>query len=313
MSARSNRTNPPPEMLRTPPGYQDWRAQEKHDWIWQSLLGTTSHRPTDLPDLVMPFKTQPIRELGVVLRRRQLEKVLDRDGDLMEPGRPKIIHARGAVAMVSLDTTTDSPFTGLLGPKHTGGAIGLIRMSLVAKVSGKTAVTPALALKLLIDGRASADVLAMNHTVGQGRDFNPFSNTMTNDLTEEHKELRTPQKVMSVLFDRVSHQPRRLVSTHLASQRRDGSIVAEPVVPKRLVFHPTRAARALFAESAGVDFRLVLGKAEPEIELYDVEAISDNGDSETIGLVRTTSRFVSSDGGDRLYFRHVQDPADRKR
>ena len=57
----------------------------------------------------------------------------------------------------------------------------------------------------------------MNHTVGQGRDFNMFSNAMTTDLTDEHTELRSPQKVMSVFFDRVSHQPRRLIVDHFCT------------------------------------------------------------------------------------------------
>lgn len=218
---------------------------------------------------------------------------------------------RGAVAMIEFEPSSTSPFTGLLSAPPHGGATGLIRMSLVAKVLATTAYTPAIGLKLLIDGKPSADLLAMNHTVGQGRDFDLFSNTMTNDLSETHTELRTPQKVMSVLFDRVSSQPRRLVLTHFGDQLRDGSTEPRPVVPNGLVFRPTPEAKRVFPGHAGVDFRLVLADVEPGTPLYDVESDRASG-SVAVGVVRTTTRFVSSDGGDRLFFRHVQHPVDRK-
>ena len=302
-----------PEQLRTPPGYEQWSADQKLTWLWDDLVLGTAHEATTLPDLRLPFQARPLAEIAVVTRKAELEKALDRTEDLMEPGRPKVIHAFGAVAAVELETDAASPCTGLLAPPPEGGAVGLLRMSLVAKVVGKAAVTPAFGLKLLIDGRPSADVLAMNHVVGQGRDFDLFSNTMTNDLSDEHRELRPPQRIMSVLFNRISRRPRRLVCTHLVDQRRDGSPVDRPLEPRRLVFHPTRAARGVFEGQAGVDFRRVLHDRVPEgTVLYDVEALGVSG-ATRIGALRTRSPFVSSDGGDRLYFRHVQDPRDRKR
>lgn len=299
-----------PDQMQTPDGYVLWSAATKNTWLW-NLIEATAHRPIDLPPLQMPFTAQPLREIGVVTKREELVKTLTREDDLMEPGRPKVIHARGAVALVDLETSPASPFTGLLGPPPNGGGFGLIRMSLVAKVVGKAAVTPAFGLKLLIDGRPSADLLAMNHTVGQGRDFDLFSNTMSNDLTDSHKELRPPQKMMSVMFDRVSNNPRRLVVDHFAERLRDGSAVIQLNTPIRLVFHPTPEAKGIFAGQAGVDFRLVLAEVAEGTPLYDVTGTTASG-SEAVGVLRTSSRFVSSEGGDRLFFRHVQDPKDVK-
>lgn len=317
-------TRPDPDGPAEPEGYGDRTAAEKASWLWDTLIGTTAHAPTALPPLRLPFQARPIAEIGVVARRPELDKALSRVSDVMEPGRPKVIHAHGAVAMIELETAADSPFTGLLGPPPVGGAIGLIRLSLVAKVVGKAAVTPGLGLKLLIDGAPSADLLAMNHVVGQGRDFDLFSNTMTNDLTEEHSELRPPQRLMGVLFRRVSAQPRRLVVTHLSDRRRDGTSVVEPRAPRRLVFHPTDEARAAFVGQAGVDFRRVLGGIEAGTPLFDVEGLTGPtptpgrkgrvppSPGSAVGRIRATTSFVSSDGGDRLFFRHVQDPADTK-
>lgn len=296
----------------TPSGYESWTALHKAQWLWKNLILSTAHDPTSLPALTLPFRSSPIREIGVVLRKSELDKVLTRTSDLMEPGRPKFIHAKGSVALVDFTPYGSSRYTGLLAPlAGGGGAHGLLRMSLVARVFGDAAFTPALALKLLIDANPSADVLAMNHTVGQGRDYNLFSNTMTNDLRFTHNELRTAQRLMSVLFRRVSHQPRRMVTTHLGEQTQDGAPVSSPRTPDRLLFEPTTDARAVFVDRAGVDFRIVLGELPVGTRLFDVHSVGESR-REAIGHVTMTTPFVSSDGGDRLFFRHAHDPVDRK-
>lgn len=312
MTVARRKSDVDPMRLTTPEGYEGWTADQKWAWLWNTLIGGTAHTETQLPPLVLPFKTSPLAEASIVLRPAELDKALTRTSDLMEVGRPKVIHAKGAVAGVQLVTVDRSPYTGLLAPAPDGGATGLLRMSLVAKVDRKASFTPALALKLLVDGQPSADVLAMNHTVGQGRDFNLFSNTMTNDLSSTHSELRLAQRLMSRLFERISHQPRRMVSSHLAERTSDGGDVDDPRAPQRLIFEPTTQARELFRGRADVDFRLVLAEVPAGTELYTVTGVEGDG-REPIGVVRTTTSFVSSDGGDRLYFRHVHAPEDRKR
>lgn len=311
MSGRRTHRRIDPMKLTPPDGYVTWTADQKAAWLWNSLIGATAYGATDLPALVLPFKTAPLDELSIVLKRDELNKALTRESDLMEVDRPKVIHAKGAVAAVELVPSPDSPFTGLLSAHPEGGALGLLRLSLVAKVDRRASFTPALALKLLIDGRPSADVLAMNHTVGQGRDFNLFSNTMTNDLSATHNELRPAQRIMSRLFNRISHQPRKMISDHLAREHRDGSGVNDVSAPDRLVFRPTAEAKALFDDRAGVDFRLVLAEAPEGLVLYEVDGIAGS-QTHPVGRLRTTTRFVASSGGDRLYFRHVHDPADHK-
>lgn len=316
MTASTRRTRLDPLRFATPSGYETWTAHHKAQWLWKNLILATAHDPTALPPLALPFLTSPLREMGVVLRRSELDKALTRTADLMEPGRPKLIHAKGSVARVDFAPHSESRYTGLLAPvAKGGGAHGLVRMSLVARVFGDAAYTPALALKLLIDSKPSADVLAMNHTVGQGRDHNVFSNTMTNDLSFTHNELRTAQRLMSVFFKRVSHQPRRMVTRHLCTHTQDGAVVRSPVFPDRLLFEPTAEARSVFVGQAGVDFRLVLADLPVGTRLFDVYAVGAStreSSREPIGHVTMTTPFVSSDGGDRLFFRHVHDPADRK-
>jgi len=294
-----------------PLGYQSLTAEEKSDYLWDSVILPTRHADSDLPPLCTPLTAYPRKEISVVVKTDLLEKALTRTADVMEPGRPKVIHACGSVAKVSLLTSSESPFTGLLGPGPRGGAVGLIRMSLVKSPAGSKPFIPALGLKFFIDGQPSSDLLAMNHTIGQGRDHNLFSNSMTNDLTGEHSELPIGQRIMGVLFRRVSHEPRRLTSDHLAERCRDGSIVTHSVSPRRLVFRPTKAARDFFKHQAGVDFRVLLSKMDEGTTLYTVSGATDS-DEFPVGELKTSSPFISSDGGDRLHFRHVQDTEDLK-
>ncbi len=65
--------------IQVPRGFETWTADAKHAWLWNVLIGRTAHGATDLPPLVLPFKTQPLRELAVVLRKHELDKALDSD------------------------------------------------------------------------------------------------------------------------------------------------------------------------------------------------------------------------------------------
>ena len=130
-SGRSHRYGLAPDELDEPDGYRSWTADQKLAWLWKTLIAGTAHDTTTLPPLRLPFQTHPWRELAVVTRKAELDKALTRVSDLMEPRRPKVIHARGSVALIELDTDQNSPFTGLLGPPDRGGATGLLRMSLV--------------------------------------------------------------------------------------------------------------------------------------------------------------------------------------
>ncbi len=296
-----------PEIPRPPANYESLTAVAKADWLWESLIAGTAYHPTTQPDLKM---ASPAAFLKVVAPRKTLAWTLDNQTDLMAADRPKIIHAQGTVALVALEIDDNSRFTGALAPAPVGGGVGLLRMSLAVPPSGKKAVTPGIGLKLLVDGAPSLDLLAMNHTVGQGRDINLFSNTFTHDLTEEHTELRPPQEFLQKFFNRVSTAPRRLTIDHLAATATDGSTAADPQRPGRLVFAPHADVLRVFRGRAHEDFRDTLALIEPGACLYDVLAV-DGKDESSIGRIRLRKHFTASAGGDRLFFRHVQDPADR--
>jgi hypothetical protein len=255
----------------------------------------------------------PVTMLRVAGPRKVLARTLDRTDDLMAPDRPKIIHAQGSVALVRLETEPDSPYSGMLAPEPVGGGRGLMRISLAVPAVGKAAFTPGFGLKLPVDGRPSLDILAMNHTVGQGRDVNVFANTFTHDLRDEHDELRAPQKLLQVFFRRVSSEPRRLVIDDFVTTTRSGDTVAEPMCPARLVFRPGSGVRHQFRCRMVEDFRDSLARVEVGSKLYDVEAVDGDEQSRVIGRIMLEERFTASAGGDRLFFRHPVAETDRIR
>jgi hypothetical protein len=300
---------PEAQQFVTPQGYEGWKANEKLRWLWDDLIAPSRYTPVTRPDLDV---ASPVVMAQVATRREVLSRSFDRTDDLMDPSRPKIIHRQGSVGVVSVEIDEGSPYTGLLAGRPVGGGRGLMRMSLAIPPKGKAAFTPGFGLKVLIDGRPSVDVLAMNHTVGQGRDFNMFSNTFTHDLRDTHKELRPPHRFMELFFSRASVQPRRLVADEFVSVTSSGDTIAEPAGPDRLVFVPDRAVRRQFRTREPIDFREALERVAPGSTLYVIQAV-DGGESVPIGRIVLDEPFTASAGGDRLFFRHPVAPEDRIR
>ena len=83
-------------------------------------------------------------------------------GDAMPKGevygtRQKLIHSVGAVGKVKFISNRNHTYSGLfLGANH-----GIIRLSSAAQPSKTQPLVPGMALKFLIDGRESANVVAM--------------------------------------------------------------------------------------------------------------------------------------------------------
>lgn len=290
--------------LATPPGFESLTANEKAQVFWDELIVKTEYSPVTRPDLVM---TGPRQMASVAVFPSHLVRTFLRTDDMMEPTRPKIIHTAGSVAAITFEPNEASTFSGVLAKPPTGGALGILRFSLAIPPKGKKAITPGIGLKLFVDGKPSLDLLAMNHTVGQGRDFDLFANTFTHDLRNEHEELRPPQRAMQFFFKRVAENPRHLTIDHLAAVSQDGSTVEKPIVPDRLVFRPHADVRRVFRGRQHDDYRDVLATIPVGSTLYHVDAVAagDDGSDVCIGTITTKSRFVSSAAGDRMFFRHM--------
>jgi len=83
----------------------------------------------------------------------------------MDNKRKKFIHTQGLVAKVQwIPVANEEGYTGIY---KYGSDASILRLSQTANVSKETkGLTPSLALKFLIDGRPSDNIVAMH-------DFNP--------------------------------------------------------------------------------------------------------------------------------------------
>ena len=303
-------------------GRTRWQPEAPEDWVRQSAaekaawltdaIAATAYSSVSRPPLGFPPPREMPAAIRTVLSTEELSRTLDHTGDFMPEGRPKIIHTQGTIAAVELETDDNSPWTGLLAsPANGGGALGILRLSLAAPPGPGRGHVPGLGLKLFIDGHPSADVCAVNHTNGQGRDSNLFANDLTHDLSDTHDQLRRPQAMMGQLFKRVSIQPRRLSIAHLVERDRSGAIIAEPAAPEKIVFRPCADVRDLFDGRHGEDYRQTL-RSFDHADCAHIYELRHGPDGQLIGRLRLRTGFIDSKAGDRVFFRHVQDPADRR-
>jgi hypothetical protein len=287
----------------TPDDYGNWTADQKLAWLWDGLISRSTFTPVDLPDLAVPPLSQIPSRAKIVFSTTELSKTLEYTDDLLPAGRPKVIHEFGSAACINMTIGPNSPYTGLLAPGRT--SIGLVRMSLAAPPGLRKSFIPGAGLKFLVDGQPSLDLVAVNHTNGQGRNHNLFANPMSHDITDGHNELRLPQRIMAALFRRVSPETRRLRVDHLTLWNGQGHREQHPVTPRRLIFRPRVEAARLFRRHPGEDFRITLRRLGGDSPLFDVVAEDDVYPEPTpIGSISCTSKFVASAGGDRLFFRH---------
>ncbi|WP_417066637.1 hypothetical protein [Niveibacterium terrae] len=293
--------------MTTPPPYGSaaLSACAKADFIWNERI--LPSRYAQLP----PLTTPGLHDLLALLSSHYSVKALSHEGDEMEPGRRKLVHAFGAEARLKLvvDPASSHGYTGIF---HSGGDCVIGRFSMASKPSADRSI-PGLALKFFIDGdRPSLDLLVMNSADGQaGHNF--FSQSFSN-IIPPPKGLAV--RVLGAAFGRSAKlygakdpNPGRLTLEHLASMTPDGVPVADPREPYQLIFKPTEQATALMQGSpASEDFRVSLARLPVGAVLYQLYARTTSDEKEAprlLGHLVLASPVVSSSYGDQtLYFRH---------
>ncbi len=284
-----------------------------------------------------------------------LRKSFDTKGDVRPP-RHKIFHTFGAVAQVELVPVDADGSTGTAGGvglsgrlagrtggdatrgttaagatsgaprRYTGvfqsGARGLVRLSLGA---GELFYMPGLALKLLVDGGESLDVLAIpSFAPSKDKELFSPSNAMTNSLQPPSGALEPILELGMRYFRNVAADPLHRPIEHLAARTSDGQAVAQPVAPYALVFRPSQVARETLAIARasnvardvpqGDDIRTLLGALAPGTVLYEVWACdakpamgpTPGAGERLVARLITRSGFVASSFGDReLHFVHT--------
>ena len=261
-------------------------ACEKAEMMWNGKIVPSIYG--ELPALTAPG----LRDLLDLASTRFTIRSLTNDGDELDAGRRKSVHARGAVAHFRFDAVaTAAGYTGIYAD-GSGCVIG--RLSMATKPT-KTNSVPALALKFFVSGKNSVNLHVMNSVDGQqSHNFFelPFSNIIPPPDSLVKSLLQTLFRKAAVAFGAKDSNPAHLTVEHLAGIRTNGSAVPVPKSPYRLIFKPTPAALNLMKDATvDTDFRANLarfpiGQAMCEVYAFDKdEAADDFSSAKTAGKI----------------------------
>lgn len=309
-----------------PEGYEASTAEEKQQTLWKLLSESEYPAKCGYPNGGIGFITftisRPIKTLDVTLQH---------SSDQLPAGRKKFLHPFGSTATFDFvkgpkpEGDTGAEYTGVLAPNDT--VKGVTRLSLGGDphIPG-VGFTPGIAVKFLIDGAPSVNVVAMRSLMGQGGDQNFFRFDFSNKLPDPHAGLdplfdpfdwaKADAIGLGVSWFEVfladGEQPKTgnfLHVDHLAYKDRRGQLAETPVSPSRLIFRPTKELREWWdgPDNAGIGYRSMLKAIPSGSTIYDVYALRNEGDKTMflVGSMKTTSAIVPSMWGDfRLFFRH---------
>jgi hypothetical protein len=280
-------------------------ACQKADSMWNNKI--VPSRYDQLPPLTSPG----IFDLLTLATSSFSVKALASEGDELEQGRRKLIHAFGAEARLRL-VISHRAVGGYTGIFRSGAECVIGRFSLASKPSTDASI-PALALKIFVDGDQPSVNLLLMHSIDGQAGHNFFAQTFSNILPPA---IAFPKRVLANGFERSAVRfgakdpnPGRLTLEHLAGTMPDGSNIPAPKAPYQLLFKPTAQARALM-QGAGAedDFRLKLADLPVGQVVYDIYALAEEDPAENASLlgqlVLATPVMSSHYGDEKLFFRH---------
>jgi len=273
-----------------PEDYQSYSASEKQDLLWQEVASTPWE---NLPPYNNNDWSSILKNIKALF---SLSKTFDHTSDEIPEGRVKFIHTYGSVVKFSFEPAASHPFTGM----YQTGAPGIARLSLAANPD-VVAYTPGMAVKFLVDGQPSLNIVVMNSLEGQDQNRNFFAKKFSNKIDE-------PQSwtlwLLGKVFELARNPATDLPVNHIAAVHSDGEKVTDVHSPDQLILKPSQDVNGFISENSTEDVRVSFSKIPSGSVLYDVYGL-DNGVEIYIGQIKTTSEIISSRYGDKkLFFQH---------
>jgi len=278
--------------------YEREPAETKLDYLWGRVV-SDAYEEGVLP-VNAPGGWKRRRLFSVGYNRISFEHVSDE----LPEGREKLLHRHGCVARVRLDITHPQA-SGLLG---TGGS-GLMRLS---DATGGGVLTPALALKLPVDGRPSQNFFALPMQHRDPKDPSFWSVPLSNAAPPPRK---FDAKLLAGRFEATT-QSLGATRAHaiylplhgLASIGADGVAIGQAVVPDRLELHASPEAQA--SHDPSLDWRVSAAQLTAGTCLYEVRLAATLEEAAVpVGAISLASELVASRYGDeRLFFQHDVGP-----
>ena len=280
-------------------------ACQKADAMWNDKILPSRH------DALPPLASPGVVDLLALATTHFSVQALTNQGDELEEGRPKRIHAFGAEARLRL-VIRPGAASGETGIFASGAECVIGRFSLASKPTADTSI-PALALKIFIAGDRPSVNLHLMHSVDGQAGHNFFAQTFSSILPPAQafstRLLASGFERSAVAFGARDPNPGRLTLEHLAGTRPDGQGIPAPRAPHQLLFKPTAQARALMqGAGAGDDFRLALAGLPVGQAVYDIYTLAEGDPADNarlLGQLVLTAPVVSSRYGDeKLHFQH---------
>lgn len=288
-----------------PTNYEALKGCEKQDVIWEKAIGSIYK---ELPD----YKKMGLPQL-IGMGMQEIEIKGNLHSDFSPAGWKKYLHRRGALAKVKI-VPVDNSYTGVF----QGADCAILRLSLTYKTAGNKPVAPGLALKVLRDGTYSANISALVSLEGQEKDFNFFSNPMSNIVPISSK---LGQKLVHGIFGTVSNFPEELVLEDMAEINAQGEKIASALSPRQIFFVPGKSVATFSSDEHDVRedflkipegtiiyqvFALTQKYKDFDYSNYNSESASAFlKESEHVANIVTTSEFTTSEfGDDGIFFRH---------
>lgn len=271
--------------------YESQTSYEKLDHLWQKVEGSEY---AEKPELSHRSWGQILVDLRSLL---SLGFTFNCVLDELRSERIKFIHRYGSVAKAEWVPNEATSYTGLL----SSGADVIVRLSLAA--DPENGVIPGMALKFLVDGQQSRNLVVMNSLEGQGEDTNFFAKEFTHQIASPSS---FSLKLVESIFSWVHNPPGDLPISHLAQVDRHGQASELMSCPDQLVFRPHASVNQRISSNSKNDFRLDLESIPADSVLYDVVAINcASSVEESLGQIVLKSAFKSSSFGDKhLFFQH---------
>lgn len=233
-----------------------------------------------------------------------LTKAFTHVSDEMITGRKKLIHPYGAAAKANFIIHDNSPYTGIFRP---GQRPAVIRPSLAA-VNEKNFI-PGTAVKVLLDGRPSANMFALYSLDGQGENFNYFANTFTTTIPDPSSfALSVLSKAFALalyaLPGGASERPDNEGNSPVYEYAQINEHAAAVYAPYKISYIPNPALGWDPADKT--DFRIKLAELPVGTKLWDIAAHrTKDSEAVLIGEVVLQSQLVASPYQDEtLYFQH---------
>jgi hypothetical protein len=280
-------------------------AYEKQELLWNEITSTdytTNNQRLPVQSKLNFYWEALTRGL---FNPWYLQRTVTTESDELPKNRTKLIHRHGTACKVTFVPTSDHNYTGLLA----SGACGILRVAVLLPASS---FTVGYALKLLVDGEQSANLLMIPSLDGQQDNHNVFALAGSNWVSARAHGLKFKALIAALYLTtkfliRKTIKPNLLPLDHIVSIRSDGSRESAPVIPGRLLFLPTPDSQMGGSIVKGQDYRDRLKKNIPQgTILFNVLAGKDCYEKpKIVGHLETTSDFVASQyGDDHLFFHH---------